>query len=177
MSRGRRNSDGEVPPDLQAALNRLEKAVRDLADTATGEFVGRAASFIEETTTWLERELRGERSADDRRSARKESGHGSGARRAKRRRHGRRRARREESAGRAPSRKLYRDPKRAKIVGVCGGIANYFGAEVWVVRCVAVTGLIFMPSIVFPAYWILYFVMSSPPDREVDAGGAKSVRS
>lgn len=57
---------------------------------------------------------------------------------------------------------LYRDPGRAKIAGVCAGVASYFGAEVWVVRCVAITGLIFLPSVVFPAYWILYFVMSTP---------------
>ena len=35
--------------------------------------------------------------------------------------------------------------------------------ETWVVRCVAITGLLFMGSIVFPAYWIAYFVMDKPP--------------
>lgn len=63
---------------------------------------------------------------------------------------------------------LYRDPENARIVGVCAGIAEYLGAETWVVRCVAVTGLIFMPSIVFPAYWILYFVLNPLPDGEFD---------
>ncbi len=75
-----------------------------------------------------------------------------------------------------PTLRLYRDPSNARIVGVCAGIANYLGAEMWVVRCVAVTGLIFIPSIVFPAYWILYFVLNPPPDREFDDGEPRSSR-
>ena len=54
----------------------------------------------------------------------------------------------------------------SKIAGVCGGIAAYFGAEPWVVRCIAVTGLIFMPSVTFLGYWVLYFVMDDPPSDE-----------
>ena len=55
----------------------------------------------------------------------------------------------------------------AKIAGVCSGIAECYGAEPWVVRCIALTGLIFMPSVVFLGYWILYFVMNDPSS---DAG-------
>jgi phage shock protein C len=61
------------------------------------------------------------------------------------------------------TRRLYRDPRRGKIGGVCAGIAAYYGVEPWVVRCIAVTGLLFFPSIVFPAYWIAYFLMDRPP--------------
>ena len=64
------------------------------------------------------------------------------------------------------SRRLSRDPVRGRIGGVCAGIAKHFAAEVWVVRCIAVTGLIFIPSLVFPAYWILYFLMG--PARRKD---------
>ncbi|MCZ6619173.1 MAG: PspC domain-containing protein [Gammaproteobacteria bacterium] len=46
---------------------------------------------------------------------------------------------------------------------MCAGIAKYYGMETWVVRCVAVTGLLFMPQIFFPAYWVAYFVMDKPP--------------
>ncbi len=60
------------------------------------------------------------------------------------------------------SRELMRDPERGKIGGVCAGLANYFGVETWVVRLIAVTGLIFLPSVVFPAYWIAFFVMDKP---------------
>ena len=56
----------------------------------------------------------------------------------------------------------------SKIAGVCSGIAEYFGVESWVVRCIAVTGLIFMPSVTVPGYWILYFLMDDPPHDDVD---------
>ena len=62
------------------------------------------------------------------------------------------------------SRELMRDPERGKIGGVCAGLANYFGVETWVVRLIAVTGLIFLPSVVFPAYWIAFFVMDKPDE-------------
>ena len=61
--------------------------------------------------------------------------------------------------------RLERDDENAKIVGVCAGIANYYGVEAWVVRCIAVTGLLFFGSIVFPAYWIMYFVMDDPSSQ------------
>jgi len=60
-------------------------------------------------------------------------------------------------------RRLYRDPRRQKIAGVCAGIARYYQMEPWVVRCIAVTGLLFFPTIVFPAYWVAFFVMDKPP--------------
>ena len=197
MSGGGRGSGGKTPPDLQAALEHLERAVRRFAATAKGELAGRAAAFIEEATLKLERELLGESAADTARSdsqrsdsqqsdwqrsdsQRSDSQHSdsrrSGSRRSERRsrpkraRHRRRggRQQREEHRDRGSPRKLYRDPENARIVGVCAGIADYLGAEVWVARCVALTGLIFMPGLVFPAYWILYFVLSPRPDREPD---------
>ena len=41
------------------------------------------------------------------------------------------------------SNRLYRDPRRGALGGVCSGLADYLGVEVWVVRLVAVTALIF----------------------------------
>ncbi len=58
------------------------------------------------------------------------------------------------------TRRLRRDRQRAKIAGVCAGLARYYGLQPWQVRCVALTGLIFLPSIVFPAYWVLFLIMS-----------------
>lgn len=58
--------------------------------------------------------------------------------------------------------------ENAKIAGVCSGIAEYYGAEPWIARCIALTGLIFMTSVVFMGYWILYFVMDDPPDEEAE---------
>ena len=85
-----------------------------------------------------------------------------------------RRRRAQWRRGRRSASRLYRDPESGRIAGVCAGIAGYLGAESWVVRCVAVTGLIFMPSIVFPAYWILYFVLDTPRDREFDEPNSRS---
>jgi phage shock protein C len=71
-------------------------------------------------------------------------------------------------------RKLYRDPARQKIGGVCAGVARYYGVEAWVVRCIAVTALLFFPTIVFPAYWIAYFVMDKPPKPNGDSKRARA---
>ena len=123
--------------DFQAAVARLERAVEDLVSNAREQFSDRATTLLDETTRRIEREL-------DRRRQRP-------------RRHSRRR--RSGSDDTVRSRRLQRDPERGKIVGVCAGFARYYGVEPWVVRCMAITGLLFFPSIVFPAYWIAYFVM------------------
>lgn len=36
-------------------------------------------------------------------------------------------------------RELYKDPEHGKISGVCAGIANYFGLEVWLVRIIFIS--------------------------------------
>ncbi len=144
------NSRQKGSGELQQAVERFEEAVQDLVGSATSELSDRATSFLNETTSKLERELGG--------SGEYESGDAA-ARMAARRR-ARARARSERVMERSP--RLERDDDNAKIVGVCAGIANYYGVEAWVVRCIAVTGLLFFGSIVFPAYWIMYFVMDDP---------------
>lgn len=143
--------------ELQQAVDRFEQAVQDLVGSATSEFSDRATNFLNETTAKLERELGG--SSDG--TAHRQSD--AAARMAARRR-ARARARSERVLERSP--RLERDDDNAKIVGVCAGIANYYGVEAWVVRCIAVTGLLFFGSIVFPAYWIMYFVMDDPSAPE-----------
>lgn len=149
MSENQRDT-GRRSADYQTAVERLEVAVQDLVHTAKDEISDRATNFIEETTSRLEREF-GERRSSVERGRRRQRGRGRG--------HRRRRA----TVIRQRTRRLYRDPKNGRIAGVCAGIANYYGTEVWVVRCIAVTGLLFMGSIVFPAYWVAYFVMDNPP--------------
>jgi phage shock protein C len=121
--------------------------VDDLVTTAREEFSDRASTLIDETSQRLEREL-------DRRQ-----GRAGGEPEPDYHKHPGYRERLE-----TVPRRLYRDPKREKIGGVCAGIARYYGVEPWVVRCIAVTGLLFFPTIVFPAYWIAYFVMDKPPN-------------
>ncbi len=138
--------------DFQQAVEKLEAALHQLVDSARDQLSDKATAFIEETTITLEREFgRGTRS--DRPAG------------GRRRQHHRHRARDRAVDDIIPSRsrRLYRDPVRAKIGGVCAGIARYYGIETWVVRCAAVTGLIFVPQFVFPAYWIAYFLMDLPP--------------
>ena len=58
---------------------------------------------------------------------------------------------------------LYRDVQHKKILGVCAGIADYFGRPAWQIRLCAVIGLIFIPSMVIPVYLIMYFLMDDKP--------------
>ncbi|NCO45477.1 MAG: PspC domain-containing protein, partial [Vibrio sp.] len=37
------------------------------------------------------------------------------------------------------SRELYKDPVNGKIAGVCAGLANYLGLEVWLVRILVIS--------------------------------------
>ncbi len=58
---------------------------------------------------------------------------------------------------------LFRDPSRGKIFGVCAGVADYFGLEVWVVRIITVTALLFFQFPIFIAYMVGYFVLEPKP--------------
>lgn len=60
-------------------------------------------------------------------------------------------------------RAFYRDTTRGKVWGVCAGLADYLQFETWQVRLAAVLGLMFVPSIILPSYFILYFVMEDKP--------------
>jgi phage shock protein C len=135
------------PGDFQASVNRLERAVDDLVSTASDRFADRATNFIDETSDRLEREAAGRRRD---RPARKRPRDRDTAREPY------------DDAATIP-RKLYRDPVHQKLGGVCSGIARYYGVERWVVRCIAITGGLFFPTIVVPAYVIAYFVLDKSP--------------
>lgn len=154
---------GNRTGDFQAAVDRLDRAVQELIRSARDEFSDRATGILDDATRRLERQM----------SRRSRRHHGRSTRHSDRRSYygcnGT--AGSLERDSRSP-RRLYRDPERARIVGVCAGIARYYGMEPWVVRCIAVTGLLFFPTIVFPAYWIMYFVMDKPPRREGNAAFA-----
>lgn len=151
-----RNSDRTG--EFQDAVSRLERAVQAVVSNAKDQFADRATTIIDETTSRLEAQLdRGPRAADPAAA----------------------RPRPASLADTVP-RRLYLDPERQRIVGVCAGIARYYGVEPWVVRCIAVTGLLFFPSIVFPAYWIAWIVMDKPPkpfERRRDARARRDHRS
>lgn len=60
-------------------------------------------------------------------------------------------------------RNLYRDPQQGKIAGVCAGLAEYFGVETWIVRLLAISGLIFAGFITFTAYIAAWFLLDKKP--------------
>ena len=159
---GERDSRG----DFQRSVDRLERAVQGFVSSANEHISNRAAGFIDDTAQRLERELRDRNhsrsnaDADDSREARRRS-------RRQRRRHYRDRLRNGSMSSTSPgyrTSKLYLDRRHRRVSGVCAGIARYFGVEVWVVRGIALTGLIFMASIVVPAYFIAAWVLPKGPE-------------
>ncbi|WP_087022752.1 envelope stress response membrane protein PspC [Thaumasiovibrio subtropicus] len=63
--------------------------------------------------------------------------------------------------------KLYRDPKNGKIGGVCAGIADYMGMEVWFVRILAFTFLLFGGFFTFVAYFAACLILDKAPVEQV----------
>ena len=157
MSGEDRNDGPRGERDFQRSVDRLEKAVQGFVSAANEQVTNRAAGFIDDTAQRLERELqdrRGARSSDDARDESRRS-----------RRHRRRQERWREASRASASApgyrtsRIYRDARRQRVAGVCAGIARYFGVEVWVVRGMAITGLIFMPAVTIPAYIIASIVL------------------
>ena len=58
---------------------------------------------------------------------------------------------------------LYRDSRRAKVLGVCAGIAEYSGFAPWQVRLAAVVGLVFAAGVTIPAYLVAFILMDDKP--------------
>lgn len=136
--------------EFSNAMSRLEKAVQDLVTVTTGELGDRATSVINETSKRLEAEFRLKRATGD--DPDKDESHVR-----RRRRHRNRHRFSDEVEGQYST--LYIDKAEEKVAGVCAAFARYFGVENWVVRMAALTGLIFIPTIVFPGYWVAYFVI------------------
>ena len=134
------------------AVRRLERAVNDLAKAA-GD---RAADYVERAT----RQLREEAPRTE------PSGY----------------PQREPAwlwSDRPRTAKLQRDVKRGKIFGVCAGFAGYYGLETWVVRLLAVTGLVFLTGVVFVGYLAATLILDKnvgQPDHAADQRRASSGR-
>ncbi|MCC2616663.1 envelope stress response membrane protein PspC [Aestuariibacter halophilus] len=59
---------------------------------------------------------------------------------------------------------LYRDPERGRIAGVCAGIAEYFGLEIWLVRILVVTGFVLLAGpFMLVAYVAAWFILDKKP--------------
>ena len=123
---------------IQDAIRRLERAAKDLSTSASD----RAAEYLE--------------SAAERLSPQAES----------RSRGDRGDAPRWPWSGRLRTARLCRDKQNGKILGVCAGIANYYGIETWVVRCIALTGLVFLFSVTLVGYFVAALVMDRAPGHQ-----------
>ena len=64
--------------------------------------------------------------------------------------------------------RLYRNPRRGMIFGVCAGLSEYFGFDVTVTRVLVVLGAVFSAPLVFVAYVVLGFLL---PVRDYEGGG------
>jgi len=71
-----------------------------------------------------------------------------------------------EHMPREPSwRRLYRNPRRGWIAGVCAGIADYFGVSAGLVRLLMVISLIAFTLPTFAAYVIAALVLERRPEN------------
>ncbi len=62
---------------------------------------------------------------------------------------------------------LYRDPKNAKLGGVCAGIAEYFSIEIWLVRLIVISAFLFSAGfLVIIAYIAAYFILNKMPEKQ-----------
>ena len=61
---------------------------------------------------------------------------------------------------------IYRDTKHGRIAGVCAGIAEYFGLEVWLVRILTVTAFFLLAGpFVFVTYIACWFIFDKRPEN------------
>jgi len=151
-------------------MARLEKAVAEIVTTTTGQLSDKATTLLDDTATRLEAELRFRQTSD---------APDSSERAARRRSRNKERHRLVDRAERVNPRSghLYRDVENARIGGVCAGVARYFGLQTWTIRLGALTGLLFLPGIVFPAYWITYFIMDTPEPTDASMAGRRGSSS
>lgn len=72
------------------------------------------------------------------------------------------------------SRELYRDPVNGKVSGVCAGLANYFGLEVWLVRILVISAALLGGSfLVLLAYIAMTFMLEKQPIKYEESLKAK----
>ncbi len=62
-------------------------------------------------------------------------------------------------------RTLYRIPEQGKVCGICAGLGEYLGIEVWLVRVIVVSAVIFSGVIGLPLiiYVVAYFLLDPKP--------------
>jgi phage shock protein C len=56
---------------------------------------------------------------------------------------------------------LYRIPSQGKIAGVCAGVAEYTGAEIWLIRVIWLSGFLLSGGFFLIAYVACWFILDS----------------
>ncbi|HUH56104.1 MAG TPA: envelope stress response membrane protein PspC [Rhodanobacter sp.] len=64
--------------------------------------------------------------------------------------------------------RFYRDPRHGKLMGVCAGLADYFGWNVTLVRGLAIVALLWFNLVTLALYLVLGFVLPTKPDALYD---------
>lgn len=150
-----------------------KRSIEEFVDDVVENYVDPAAErWSRKAETWFENEegsartsrvdreaRRARREADEARREAEAVARGRRRSRSSRRRRHMRPFRIRLNSGRG----LYRDKAHGKICGVCAGLADYLDVETWQVRLIAVLGLIFVPSMAVPTYFIAYFLMDDKP--------------
>ena len=66
------------------------------------------------------------------------------------------------------NRELYRDTYNGKLSGVCAGLANYFGCEVWLIRILVISAALLGGSfLVLLAYIAMTLMLEKQPENYV----------
>ncbi|MGP1609913.1 MAG: envelope stress response membrane protein PspC [Burkholderiales bacterium] len=60
--------------------------------------------------------------------------------------------------------RFYRDPRGGKLMGVCAGVADYFGWNITLVRVLAVIALLWFNLLTLAVYLTLGFMLPTKPD-------------
>ncbi|QXX07937.1 envelope stress response membrane protein PspC [Vibrio neptunius] len=67
-------------------------------------------------------------------------------------------------------RELYHDTTNGKLSGVCAGLANYFGTEVWLIRILVISAALLGGSfLVLLAYIAMTFMIEKQPANYVES--------
>lgn len=61
--------------------------------------------------------------------------------------------------------RLYRNPRRGVLAGVCAGLADYFGIEPFLVRLAMVIGVFFLHVVLVIAYIIAALALPARPEQ------------
>ena len=144
-ARGRAGSEGDANARIRDAAARLEGAVRDLAAGASDN----VAEHLDRVARRLAREAELRRGRVPAEGA-PWSTDQSSSRRGRRRR-------------------LYRSNRERWLFGVCGGVAEYSGVQVLIVRLIAVAGLLFLTTPTLITYIVAVFVMKKEPLGEASS--------